>query len=117
MDVTPTSQSRRVAHTDAVRALREARYSETHIAEVIETLGTDPSGSVVWRWRPLDLTDETVPETDIEEPNRGRRPRPRRVRLARPNCCAPLHIRVECATLGADASCFGGRLHEPESAD
>jgi hypothetical protein len=46
------------SHSDAVRGLLQAGYSEAQIAEMIETVGTDPSGSVVWRWRRLDPTEE-----------------------------------------------------------
>jgi hypothetical protein len=32
---------------------------------MIETLGSDESGSVAWRWRPLDPADEIAHETEI----------------------------------------------------
>jgi hypothetical protein len=55
-----------ISHTDAVLALREAGYSDDQVAQMIETVGSDPSGSVIWRWRPLDPTDGTTHDAEIE---------------------------------------------------
>jgi hypothetical protein len=49
-----------ISHPDAVRALHEAGYSDAQIAEMIETVGTDKFGSVLWQWRSLDPTDESA---------------------------------------------------------
>ena len=51
-----------IAYDDAVRALRDAGYSNSRIAAMIESFGSDPSGSIAWRWRLLDPTDENAHE-------------------------------------------------------